>query len=179
MPNFIDSYINDWLEQNPSIIKVFQVVAWVTNHPLISLAILLFSLVIIRKLVKGLDRLFEVTGLSIIKTIFNFIWGVITGILVTIGKLTGWGWTKLFARENQSTNQEAIALESSENPIDIEASSVVVESEETLLLEPAKIDKQQRLLEIQTRLESIMKEQNDLLQEVAVLLTENSSRIEN
>jgi hypothetical protein len=163
MPNFIDSYVNDRLAENPSVIQVFQVLAWITTHPFISLGIFLFSLIIIRKIIKGLDRFFEVTGLSILKTIFNFIWRIIAGILLAISKLTGWGWSKVFVKKDAPTYIETAAVEIPQ------AAPDTIE-----LAEASKSDRELRLAEIQNRLESLAREQNELLQEIGVLLSEQN-----
>jgi hypothetical protein len=153
MNTFISDYMENWLEQNPTATNLFLIMGWMVNHPIFTFSIFIFSLVVIWKIVKGLDKLLEITGLSVLKVVFNFIWRIVKSILVAIAKVTGWGWEKLLVRSDEPSEQLAIAPVETVEPI------------------PLEVQKQQRLQEIQNRLAALTQEQNELLAEASKLLS--------
>lgn len=159
MNTFINDYIQDWLAQNPTASNLILIIAWMVNHPLFSILIFILSLVIIWKIVKGLDKLLEITGLSVLKVVFNFIWRGVKSILIAVTKLTGWSWEKLSVKNNQLTNELPLPLTENTEPV------------------PVKIDKEQRLQEIQNRLTALNQEQNELLQEASQLLSSSNQNL--
>lgn len=150
MPFFFNNYIQNWWEQNPNARNLLAVLNWTVNHPWLGLILAILSLVIISKIVKAVDRFLEITGLSLIKAIFNLIWRGLKGTIIAVGRLTGLGWEKLFTK----SSEEAIDPSEAHPPLSV------------------AIEKQQRLQEIQTRLEALNQEQKELLQEASQLLVE-------
>lgn len=151
----IASSINEWLQAHPSVLRLLQVFIWATNHPIVSLVILLFAVAIAGSLIKAVGRLIETTSLSILKAPFKLIQLLFGVSFQSISKFGGLALKQLTGGKNA----ELPALQDS-NSHSIEKG------------------KQQRLTEISSRLEAIQKEQNELLQEVAAILNSNKIDIE-
>ena len=136
----ISDSVSEWLQANPVIFRLVQMLLWATNHPIVSLIILLFTVAIAWSLIKAIGRLIEVTGWSLLQAPFK-LGQVLLGVSVkSLGKFGGLAVKR--AGEAGGAISGAGGAE----------------------------DKQQRLAEISTRLETIQKEQNELLQEVAAIL---------
>ncbi|MEP0854631.1 hypothetical protein [Trichocoleus sp. DQ-U1] len=151
----IASSINEWLQAHLSVLRLLQVFIWGTNHPIVSLVILLFAIAIAGSLIKAVGRLIETTSLSILKAPFKLIQLLFGVSFQSISKFGGLAFKQLTGAKNA----EIPALPDSNSP-------------------PTQQDKQQRLVEIASRLEAIQKEQNELLQEVATILASDKINIE-
>lgn len=151
----IASSINEWLQAHPSVLRLLQVFIWATNHPIVSLVILLFVVAIAGSLIKAVGRLIETTSLSILKVPFQLIQLLFGVSFQSISKFGGLAFKQLTGAKNA----ELPALPDSNS-------------------QPIEKDKQQRLAEISSRLERIQKEQNELLQEVAAILDSDKIDIE-
>ncbi|MFE1744213.1 hypothetical protein [Coleofasciculus sp. H7-2] len=151
----IASSINEWLQAHPSVLRLLQIFIWATNHPIVSLVILLFAVAIAGSLIKAVGRLIETTSLSILKAPFKLIQLLFGVSFQSMGKFGGLAFKHL----TSAKNAELPALPDS-------------------ISQPTQKDKQQRLAEISSRLETIQKEQNELLQEVAAILTSDKIDIE-
>ncbi|MBD1944104.1 hypothetical protein H6F50_17350 [Coleofasciculus sp. FACHB-712] len=151
----IASSINEWLQAHPSVLRLLQVFIWATNHPIVSLVVLLFAIAIAGSLIKAVGRLIETTSLSILKAPFKLIQLLFGVSFQSISKFGGLAFKQLTGAKNA----EIPALQNS-NSHSIEK------------------DKHQRLVEISSRLEAIQKEQNELLQEVAVILASKKEKID-
>ena len=149
------SDVNGWLDANPAVFRLLQLLIWATNHPIWSLVIIVFALAIGWNLFKVFSRLLGIIGRELMQAplkLLRFFFGVSAKSLTKVGSLA----VKQFGG---SKNPELPALPP--------ASS-----------QPVQIDKQQRLTEISTRLEALQKEQNELLQEVAAILATDKINVE-
>ncbi|HEY9299742.1 MAG TPA: hypothetical protein VIQ31_25945, partial [Phormidium sp.] len=144
-----------WLDTNPGVFRLLQLVLWGTEHPIWGLIILLIILALLWNLFKGFSYLVAILSRELMQApmkLMRFFWGVSTKSI------------------QQASNLALKQLTGKKNP-------------ELLALPPAKsqpvqIDKQQRLVEISSRLEEIQKEQIELLQEVSVLLGVDKVNVE-
>lgn len=143
----LNSSVSDWLARHPLVFRVVQLLLWATNHPIISLVILLFAVAIAWSLIKALGRLIETAGLTLLQAPFK-----LGQVLIGVGyqSLGNFG-VRASKHLSVAKNTKTPALQ---NP-----TSELIHK-----------DKQQRLAEISTRLEAIQKEQNELLQEAAAIL---------
>jgi hypothetical protein len=144
----ISSSVNDWLTEHPAILQLVKILGWATNHPILSLVILIFSIAIFWNFIKIIGRLIELVSLSILRLPVKLLQIVAQGGVFSLQKISGLLIRKM--TPEKTTN--------------------------TILTLPPTIsqsihkDKQQRLTEITQRLEAIQKEQHLLLQEAAELL---------
>lgn len=155
----IDSSMSDWLQSHPVVLRLVQLLAWGTNHPIVSLIILVLGLAIAFSLIKAIGNLFEKAWLTILQAPLKLGRFLILVSSQSLGKFGSLIVKPLIGDKNT----EASVLQSFElnhNP-------------------------NQRLVEISHRLESIQKEQNELLKEAATILkldiglVENNINIEN
>ncbi len=151
----IASSVNDWFTQHPAIFRLVQILGWATNHPIISLVVLLFALAIFWSIIKAIGRLIESASLSILRVPLKFFQAVIKFSFFSFTKVSSLAVKQL--TDAKTTNQ-ILALPPATS-------------------EPIHQDKQQRLAEISSRLESIQQEQNLLLQEAAELLASDTINI--
>lgn len=151
----ISSSINDWFQQHPILLRLVQILGWASNHPIISLVIFIFALAIIWSLIRAIGRLIESTSLSLLQIPLKLLQAVLKLGFVSLTKVS-----RLTVK--QPTNAQTSDTTPSLPPP----------------LSPAvDKDKQQRLVEISTRLEEIQKEQNELLQEAATILASEKAEI--
>jgi hypothetical protein len=136
----IASSMNDWITQHPAIFRVVQVLTWGSNHPILSLVILLFTIAIASSIIKAIIRLIETASWSILQVPFKLLFAFIKIGNITIKKLIS----------HQTVNK----LPALPPPT----------------YQAIYKDKQQRLTEITLRLEEIQFEQKQLLQEATELL---------
>jgi hypothetical protein len=156
MQTAIASSVNDWLQAHPTILQLVQLLIWATNHPIVSLIVLLFTIAIAWSLIKVIARLFEQASLSLLQAPFKLIQFLIAASAKSLGKAG-----------SLATKQLSIANTAEYRVLQHSSSTTVYQ------------DKQQRLAEISTRLEAIQKEQNELLQEVAEILASDKINIRN
>lgn len=140
----INSSVNDWLARHPVALRLVQALLWATNHPILSLVILLITVALAWSLIKAVGRLFEIAGLSLLQAPFMLGMALVGAGSQTLRKFGG-----LALKQLPSTQDPALLSQHS----------------------GYEKDKQQRLAEISTRLEVISQEQNELLQEAAAILT--------
>lgn len=152
MSNLFQSAIaisaSDWLQDHPTVFRLLQILVWMTNHPIIGVVILLFVIAIAWNLVKAIGRLIDMIGRSILQAPIKVIQLLFGVGAKSIGTVSG-----LAVKPFLGTKPEEL-------PALPPASA-----------EPIQQDRQQRLAEISSRLDAIQKEQHELLQEVATLLT--------
>lgn len=144
----IASSVNDWLTQHPIFLRLFQILAWATNHPIISFIILLFIIALIWSIIKAIIHLIETTSWSILQFPLKLFPALITATFLYLTKLVRFAVAKMTV-EKKTDNVTTIIPE---------ISPTIYES------------KQQRLAEISQRLKVIQQEQNQLLQEAADLI---------
>ncbi|WP_017315271.1 hypothetical protein [Mastigocladopsis repens] len=144
----ISSSMSDWFEQYPTLLRLVQILGWAVNHPIISLVILLFALAVVWSLIKAIGRLIESASLSLLRVPFKLLQAFVK---------VSFSW---FSRVASLTTKQLTNSSTTDNmPTLLPAISQQIHK-----------DKQQRLIEISTRLEEIQKEQNQLLQEAAEIL---------
>lgn len=150
----IASSVNDWLVQHPPLLRLVQMLSWATNHPIISLIILLFSIALIWSIIKAIIRLIETASWSILQIPLKLIQTLITAIALILTKFSSFAVQKITGAKIKDNTSFILPT-----------NSQILES-----------GKQQRLAEISSRLEAIQQEQKQLLQEAANLIAslENS-----
>jgi hypothetical protein len=149
----INSSVNDWLIQHPVVFRLVQILGWATNHPIISLVILVFALALVWSIIRAIVRLIETASWSILQIPVKLVQGLIKVSflsLTKVGSLAVQGITDTKKPENLPG----------------------------LLPENLPTNKQQRLGEISYRLEAIQQEQNELLQEAADLIASDTIDIQ-
>ncbi len=145
----IASSIGDWLQDYPALIKIFNILGWGTNHPIISLVIIILFLAIIFSIVKSIVSVIEKASWSLFKIPFQLIFALLKFAFTNLSKIAGYSFKQI---TKAKTSDTALALN-------------------VASFEPIIPDKQQRLTEISARLEELQKEQNQLLQEAAELIS--------
>lgn len=151
----INSSVNDWLQDHPTILRLMQVLIWVTNHPIIGLIILLFTAAIGWSLIKSISRLFEIAWLSLLQAPFK------------LGRVLIQAGSSSLARFGSLPVNHLVGAKNTGIPV------VKSSSNET-----TPKNKQQRLAEISNRLEAIKHEQSELLQEAAAIINSNKIDLE-
>ncbi|MDF5732228.1 MAG: hypothetical protein PUP92_30550 [Rhizonema sp. PD38] len=147
----IASSINNWLSEHPRFLQLLQLLNWAINHPIISLIILLFTLALVWNIIKAIGRLIELASLSILRVPLKFLQAVISFSLSFFSNLGSLAVKQL--RSEQKSDKTLLALPATTSQ------SICKEQ-------------QQKLAEISQRLEEIQTEQNELLQQAAVILAE-------
>ena len=143
------SSVSDWLTQHPIFFRLVQILSWATNHPIISVVILLFALALVWSIIKAIVRLIETASWSILKVPIKLIQAFIKVSFLSLVKVGSFGVQRITATKT-------------------------TENLPALLPESFQPNKQQRLAEITSRLETIQKEQNELLQEAADLIADDT-----
>ncbi|MBD2489620.1 hypothetical protein [Aulosira sp. FACHB-615] len=147
----IASSINDWLTQHPTMLRLLHALNWAANHPIISIIIILLSLALLFGLVNAVIRLFTTASFSLLQAPLKLLQALIKFIFLSIAKLTGFTWNKI------SHHQAIDNINTIQTPYP---------------------DKQQRLVEISSRLETLQQEQKQLLQEAAEIIATDSTNLE-
>ncbi len=142
----ITSSVTNWLQSHPVIFRIFNTIVWATDHPIISFAVIILTIAIAFSIIKRLNRLLEMVGLSLLQAPFKLIK---TGF--KLSPLSSLSIKQKFNNKNVSS----LAL----NDVDIIISQ----------------NPQQRLSEISDRLQVLQKEHSELLQEAATILALNKS----
>lgn len=142
----INSSVNDWLVQHPIFLRLVQILSWASNHPIISLIILLFVIALIWSIIKAIIRLIETASLSILQVPLKLLQGLIKVSVFSVSQVSNIAVKKL--------NKNQILDKPTDN-------SVIY------------LDKKHRLAEIAHRLQTIQQEQQELLQEAAILMKDD------
>lgn len=145
----ISSSLTDWLVDHPAVLRLVQLLAWGTNHPILSLIILLFVLAIAFSLIKAIGSIFEKAWLSILQAPLKLGQFLLIFISQSLGKFGSLMINPLI--RNKTANLSIIRSNLQSN------------------FEFNQKNKQ-RLLEISNRLEEIQNEQNELLKEATAIL---------
>jgi hypothetical protein len=148
IPTVITSPMSNWLVEHPTVSRLVQIFNWATNHPIISVIIIIVALSVVWSIIKAIARLIESASWSIIQVPFKLIRALIKVSFLSFTQVSS------FAVKQVISNN--IATLPPEN------------------FQSIHQDKQQRLGEITARLETIQKEQQGLLQEVATILADTS-----
>jgi hypothetical protein len=151
----INSAVNDWLIQHPTLWRLVQILDWSTNHPIISLIVLLFALTLIWSIIKAIMRLIEQASWSILQVPLKLIEAVL--------KFGFFSLVKFFSVVFRKSTNHDIAID-----------NLVLLEQNHQNIYP---EKQQRLVEIAMRLEAIQQEQKELLQEASTLIAQDSMGI--
>ncbi len=149
----IASSASDWLTQHPIFFRLVQILGWAANHPIISVVILLFALALLWSIIKAIVRLIETASWSILQVPLKLLLALFQVSFLSLTKVGS------FAVQRITGTEKADNLPA-------------------LLPENFQPNKQQRLAEISSRLETIQKEQNELLQEAADLIATDTIDIE-
>lgn len=144
----IASFASDWLNQHPGLLRFVQILGWATNHPIISLVIILFALALIWSIIKVIIRLIETASWSVFQIPLKLIQVLIKASFLYLMKFGSFTFQKVTGTH---TNNNLSTLETTDSEV----------------IYPTK---QQRLAEISLRLEAIQQEQKELIQEAANLI---------
>ncbi|MEH1923271.1 hypothetical protein [Nostoc sp.] len=147
------SSVSDWLTQHPIFFRLVQILGWTTNHPIISIVVLLFAIALIWSIIKAIVRLIETASWSILQVPLKLLQALIKVSFLSLVKVGSFTFQQITGAK-QADNIPVLPPES---------------------FQP---NKQQRLVEISQRLEAIQKEQNELFQEAADLITSDTIDIE-
>ena len=147
------SSVSDWLIQHPIFFRLVQILGWATNHPIISIVILLFAIALIWSIIKAIVRLIETASWSILQVPLKLLQALIKVSFLSLSKVGSFAVQQITATKT-------------------------IDNLPALLPENFQPSKQQRLAEISHRLEAIQKEQNELLQEAADLIASDTIDIE-
>ncbi|HEY9692057.1 MAG TPA: hypothetical protein V6D15_07620 [Oculatellaceae cyanobacterium] len=150
----IASSADQWLQSHPAVFKLVQILVWGSNHPVWSFAIFIVVVAIALNLIKLIGQLIEVASRSLLLAPFKLIFVTLKVSFQYLWKALG----LVFKKDVTTNNAETLALP--------DTTSEIVEIEK---------DKQQRLIEIAKRLETLRQEQDELLQEVASILPSEKS----
>lgn len=145
MQRALTSSVDGWLIDHPFMLRLLQILGWATNHPIISLIILLFLVALAWSVVKAIGRVIEAASLSILRVPLKLLGRFLTFSFQSLKKVT-------VSTFKQVTGKQ------------VESPALL---DDVLLAEQ---NKQQRLAEISARLTAIQQEQQDLLQEAATIL---------
>ncbi|MEH2194616.1 MAG: hypothetical protein V7K98_18500 [Nostoc sp.] len=145
--------VGDWVTQHPIFFRLVQILGWATNHPIISIVVLLFALALIWSIIKAIVRLIETASWSILQVPLKLL-----QTLIKVGFLSLTKAGSFAVQQIKATKTTDILP--------------------ALPLENFQPNKQQRLAEISSRLEVIQKEQHELLQEAADLITSETIDID-
>ena len=148
----INDSVGDWLQEHPLVLQLVQLLLWATNHPIISIIVLIFSIAIAWILIKAVSRLIETAGLSLLQ------------LPLTLGKFLLIVSAKFVGKFGRLAVKQVVGNQTDEAVILHKSTLQLVNSESE------QINKQQRLTEIFTRLEAIQQEQNQLIQELSAIL---------
>ncbi len=148
IPTAITSPMSNWLGEHSTVSRLVEIFNLAINHPIISGIILIIALAIVWSIIKAIARLIESASWSIIQVPFKLIQALIKVSFLSFTQVSS------FAVKQVISNN--IANLPPEN------------------FQSIHQDKQQRLAEIAARLETIQKEQQGLLQEVATILADTS-----
>ncbi|GAX37594.1 hypothetical protein [Nodularia sp. NIES-3585] len=143
----VTSSLNDWLTEHSEFLHLFHILEWAVNHPIISLIILILGMTLILNIIKVIISLITKASWSILQIPLKLIWAVIKLSFISLTKFRGFAIKP--GTDNKTTNKLAVL---STNPRSIDE------------------NKNQRLAEISSRLETIQQEQQELLQEAADLI---------
>jgi hypothetical protein len=148
----INSSVNDWLVQHPIFLRLVQILSWASNHPIISLVLLLFAIALIWSIIKAIIRLIETASLSILQVPLKLFQSLIRFSVFSFNQVGNLAVQRL--NKNHILDKKAEA-------------SVIY------------LDKKHRLTEIAARLQAIQQEQQELLQEASILMAEDTNIMNN
>lgn len=146
MQKAIASSVENWLQAHPVVLRIFSNIIWAIDRPVVSFIVIILILAITFSVIKGLNRLLEMVGLSLLQAPFKLIENIFK-----------FGWLGSLGIKHKFTNQNVSDLAFNDAKV-------------ALAQNP-----QQRLAEISQRLQVLQQEHNELLQEAATLLTPNKS----
>ncbi len=146
MQNAIASSVENWLQAHPVVSRIFNTITWAIDRPVISFVVIILILAITFSMIKGLNRLLEMVGLSLLQAPFKLIENIFK-----------FGWLGSLGIKHKFTNQSVADLAFNDAKVAIAQNP------------------QQRLAEISQRLQVLQQEHNELLQEAAALLAPNKS----
>ena len=148
----INSSVDQWLQTHPAVFRLLHLLLWAAEHPIVSLAIFLFSIAIAWSFIRAIGRLIDTVGWSLLQAPFKLSQLVI-----------GVSWRSL------SSNSSAVKqlMPKHQSPVLRSVNS-----------HPTHNHKQ-RLAEIAARLEVIQEEQRNLIEEAAAILDSKETHIKN
>lgn len=127
--NAVASSLNNWLQAHPVLFRVFNAIIWVSDRPVIGFAVIIMTLAITFSLVKALNRLLEMLGLSILQAPFNIIKNVFK-----LGKL---GITRKNIPDITRNNPSAISQNPQQRLAEISQRLQTLQKEHNELLQEA------------------------------------------
>lgn len=89
MQTAISDSVSEWLQAHPVVFRLVQMLLWATNHPIVSLIILIFAVAIAWSLIKAIGRLIETVSLSLLQAPFKLSQVLIRVSSKSLGKYGG------------------------------------------------------------------------------------------
>jgi hypothetical protein len=132
--------LNNFTQPYPLIPKLLQLIAWISTHPIRGILLILFILVMITSLVRGVVRLIESVSISILRTPLKLVWQLLQSVFKSI-----------FSLINQVINKQ------SNNSLEL------IDSEQTK--QQRLIEINQRLAILQNEQSELLKEASKLLED--------------
>lgn len=142
--NTVAYSINNLLDQYPTVERMLNALGWATNHPIISVILIVFVLAILWSLIKAVGRLIEHASWSLLRIPFLLLFSLLKVSFKSFGKVGGIAVKKITVAK---TTDAIVTVN-----------------------QPIVPTKQERLAEITFRLEELQKEQSLLIKEVAELM---------
>lgn len=149
------SSTSDWLQDHPAILRLVQILIWTTEHPIISLIIVLFLIAIAWSLIKAIGRLIDKIATSLLQAPLKLLQTALIFITSFLSNLGSLALNKV--PRHQTTEQLAL-----------QPTSTIVSK-----------DKHQQIAEISTRLKALQQEQNDLLKALMEILVSDEKPFHN
>ena len=116
----ISNSVSEWLQAHPIVFRLVQTLLWATNHPIVSLIILLFTLAIAWSLIKAIGRLFEATGFSILQAPFK-----LGQVLIKASTKKGAGGEKNKRQRLSEISTRLEAIQNEQNQLLQEAAAII------------------------------------------------------
>lgn len=83
----IASSAHDWLINHPQVLRLLEILIWGTNHPIISIIILLFAIALFWSLIKAIGRFIETLATSLLQAPLKLSQALLKFSANTLGKL--------------------------------------------------------------------------------------------
>lgn len=133
MQKAISSSAIDWLQAHPVLFRIFDSIIWAIDHPVMGITILCLIIAIALSVLKALNRLLEMVGLSLLKAPFKL---VATGL--KLGQLGSLSIKQRLTNENGSISNVIMATsQKSQRLVEISQRLQALQKEQNELLQEA------------------------------------------
>jgi hypothetical protein len=146
----ISDSVSEWLQAHPVAFRLVQLLLWATNHPIVSLIVLLFTVAIAWSLIKAVVRLIEMAGWSLLQAPLK-VGLVLIGVSAkSLGKFGGLAVKRAGGAGEEKDKQQRLAeistrleaIQKEQNELLQEASAILSSS---ALSAPLRLNNQKQL----------------------------------